>query len=101
MSDRPRVVVTGLGVVSPVGCSVEEAWRNAVEGRSGITPIRHFDAANYPTRIAGTVQGFDPGGLLPERERRRMDPFTPSCSAMIFLTRLSMSALLMRDLSSR
>ena len=75
MSDRPRVVVTGLGVVSPVGCRVEEAWRNTVEGRSGITPIRHFDATNYPTRIAGTVQGFDPGDLLPERERRRMDPF--------------------------
>ncbi len=75
MSARPRVAVTGLGIVSPVGCGVEEAWRNTVEGRSGITPIRHFDATNYPTKIAGTVQGFDPTDEIPERECRRMDPF--------------------------
>jgi 3-oxoacyl-[acyl-carrier-protein] synthase II len=75
VSTRARVAVTGLGVVSPVGCDVASAWRNTVEGRSGITPIRHFDASAYPTRIAGTVQGFDPGEHLPERECRRMDPF--------------------------
>ncbi len=75
MSGSPRVVVTGLGVVSPVGCEVGQAWRSAVEGRSGITPIRHFDVTAYPTRIAGTVQGFEPTAHIPERDCRRMDPF--------------------------
>lgn len=75
MADSRRAVVTGLGVISPVGCDAEEAWSRVLEGRSGIGPIRHFDATSYPTRIAGTVQGFDPTRYMPERDARRMDLF--------------------------
>jgi len=52
---RRRVVITGLGLVSPVGNSVEEAWQNLLAGRSGITAITKFDASTFPTRIAGEV----------------------------------------------
>ena len=59
MSKR-RVVVTGLGIISPVGNAVEEAWKAVVAGKSGIGPITQFDASNYPTRIAAEVKNFDP-----------------------------------------
>lgn len=72
---RRRVVVTGLGIVSPVGNSVEEAWKNIVEGRSGIGPITRFDASTFPVRIAGEVKEFDVTAYLPKKEARRMDLF--------------------------
>jgi len=72
---RRRVVVTGLGIVSPVGNTVEEAWKNIVEGRSGIGPITRFDASTFPVRIAGEVKGFDVTQYLPKKEARRMDLF--------------------------
>ena len=59
MSKR-RVVITGLGLISPVGNDVETGWKNIVAGRSGIGPITRFDAAQFPTRFAGEVKGFDP-----------------------------------------
>ncbi|TCV97402.1 3-oxoacyl-[acyl-carrier-protein] synthase II [Luteibacter rhizovicinus] len=87
MSKR-RVVVTGMGIVSPVGNDVATAWNNVVNGVSGIGPVTAFDASAYATRIAGEVQGFDPvtayfqGVNAPEDELRsigkdfkRMDPF--------------------------
>jgi 3-oxoacyl-(acyl-carrier-protein) synthase len=55
---RPRVVVTGMGMVSPLGLSVEESWGNLLSGQSGIGPITQFDASEFPTRIAGEVKGF-------------------------------------------
>lgn len=74
MSKR-RVVVTGLGIVSPVGSSIDEAWKNITAGNSGIGPITHFDAANFSTKIAGEVQGFNVEDYLSAKEARRMDPF--------------------------
>jgi len=72
---RRRVVITGLGLVSPVGNSVEEAWQNLLAGRSGITAITKFDASTFPTRIAGEVKNFDIGTYISAKDARRMDPF--------------------------
>ncbi len=70
-----RVVVTGAGLISPVGVDVETAWKNVLEGRHGFSTITHFDAANYPTRFAGEVKDFDPNRYLVPKEARKMDPF--------------------------
>jgi 3-oxoacyl-[acyl-carrier-protein] synthase II len=72
---RRRVVVTGLGIVSPVGTGVEEAWRGIVAGKSGIGPITQFDASTFPTRIAGEVRGFEPEKWMEKKEARRNDRF--------------------------
>jgi len=72
---RRRVVVTGLGMVSPVGVGVEEGWTALVAGRSGIGPITQFDASTYPTRIAGEVRGFEPEKFMDRKEVRRNDRF--------------------------
>jgi 3-oxoacyl-[acyl-carrier-protein] synthase II len=69
---RPRVVITGLGAMTPLGNSVRETWEGLVEGRSGIGPITRFDASDLPTRIAGEVRGFDPTKYIPFKEARRM-----------------------------
>jgi 3-oxoacyl-[acyl-carrier-protein] synthase II len=74
MSKR-RVVVTGLGIVSPVGNDVATAWGNIVAGRSGIGPITHFDASTFPTRIAGEVRDFDPAQYVAAKDVKKMDPF--------------------------
>lgn len=74
MSKR-RVVVTGLGLVSPVGSHLETAWENVREGRSGIGPITHFDASAFTTRISGSVKDFDVGEFLSPKDARKMDPF--------------------------
>jgi len=72
---RRRVVITGLGIVSPVGNSVEDAWQNILAGRSGIDRITRFDVSSFPVRIAGEVRNFDIGQYLSPKEARRMDTF--------------------------
>ncbi len=72
---RRRVVVTGLGIVSPVGIGVPESWSSIVAGKSGITRITRFDATPFNSQIAGEVKGFDPGQYLPAKEARRFDTF--------------------------
>jgi len=72
---RRRVVVTGLGIISPVGNSVSEAWQNILAGRSGIDRITRFDASTFPVRIAGEVRDFDLSQYLSPKEARRMDVF--------------------------
>ena len=72
---RRRVVVTGLGIVSPVGIGVSEAWKNIVAGQSGITRISRFDASTFSSQIAGEVKGFDPAQYLSAKEARRFDTF--------------------------
>jgi 3-oxoacyl-[acyl-carrier-protein] synthase II len=74
MSKR-RVVVTGLGIVSPVGNDVATAWANIKAGHSGIGPITHFDASTFPTRIAGEVRDFDPTQYVAAKDVKKMDPF--------------------------
>jgi 3-oxoacyl-[acyl-carrier-protein] synthase II len=73
--NKRRVVVTGLGTISPVGNDVATAWDNVVAGRSGIGPITHFDASAFPTRIAGEVKGFDPAHYIPPKDIKKMDTF--------------------------
>ncbi|MEJ5211273.1 MAG: beta-ketoacyl-ACP synthase II [Burkholderiales bacterium] len=72
---RRRVVVTGLGIVSPVGNTVDEAWANILAGKSGITRITKFDASPFASQIAGEVKGFDVTQYLSAKEARRMDTF--------------------------
>ena len=72
---RRRVVVTGLGAISPVGNNVADTWRNIVAGTSGIVRISRFDAAAFKSRIAGEVKGFDVAEYLSPKEARRMDVF--------------------------
>jgi 3-oxoacyl-[acyl-carrier-protein] synthase II len=74
MSKR-RVVVTGLGIISPVGNDVATAWANIKAGKSGIGPITHFDASTFPTRIAGEIREFDPTQYVAAKDVKKMDPF--------------------------
>ena len=72
---RRRVVVTGLGIISPVGNGVPEAWKNVLAGASGITRITRFDPSPLSSQIAGEVKGFDPAQHLSAKEARRFDTF--------------------------
>lgn len=74
MSKR-RVVITGLGVVSPVGTGVEKAWKNLVAGQSGITRITKFDPSNFASQMAGEVKDFDVSEFISAKDARRMDTF--------------------------
>ena len=72
---RRRVVVTGLGLISPVGNSVQEAWGNLLAGRSGIDTITKFDATAFSCRFAGEVKGFKVEDYFPAKDARHMDTF--------------------------
>ena len=72
---RRRVVVTGLGLISPVGNNVADGWANLVAGKSGIANITKFDASNFSTRFAGEVKGFNIEDYIPGKEARHMDTF--------------------------
>jgi 3-oxoacyl-[acyl-carrier-protein] synthase II len=74
-SGRTRVVVTGLGAVTPVGNSVPEYWRAVCEGRSGVGPITRFDPKRLDSRIAGEVKGFDPLKVIEKKELKKLDLF--------------------------
>src|SRR5574340_1419096 len=71
---KRRVVVTGLGIISPVGNSVDQAWQAIVAGKSGVGPITQFDASNYPTRIAAEVKNFDPAQRSEEHTSELQSP---------------------------
>ncbi len=84
MSTR-RVVVTGLGALTPLGNTTDEFWAALLQGRSGIGPITKFDATGYPTRIAGEIRNFDPLKYVDKKEARRLDPYlhyAMACSCM-------------------
>jgi len=70
-----RVVVTGLGALSPVGNTADEFWSSLLQGRSGVGPITKFDTEGYPTRIAGEVRNFDPLNFVDKKDARRLDPY--------------------------
>ncbi|TWT20080.1 beta-ketoacyl-ACP synthase II [Luteimonas marina] len=74
MSKR-RVVITGIGILSPLGNDLASSWDGIVNGRSGIGPITHFDASAFATRIAGEVKGFDAAQWVPAKDVKKMDPF--------------------------
>jgi 3-oxoacyl-[acyl-carrier-protein] synthase II len=70
-----RVVVTGLGIVSPVGLNLKESWDNIVAGTNGVGPITEYDASTFPVRIAATVKNFDASHVIPVKDQRKMDVF--------------------------
>ena len=72
---KRRVVVTGLGLVSPVGLDVKTSWENILAGKSGIRPIEHFDVSDFSVRFGGSVWGFDVSKVMSPKEARKMDPF--------------------------
>ncbi len=75
MKEKRRVVVTGIGAVTPVGIGVGASWENLVAGRSGIGPITKFDATGYPSRVAGEVKDFRPEDFMPKKLVSRVDTF--------------------------
>lgn len=74
-SEHKRVVITGLGAITPIGNTPTEYWEGLVAGRSGIGPITAFDASNHSSRIAGEVKGFDPTEFIDRKDAKRMDRF--------------------------
>jgi 3-oxoacyl-[acyl-carrier-protein] synthase II len=74
-SDRKRVVITGLGAITPIGNTLAEYWDGLVSGRNGIGAITHFDASKHDCRIAGEIKNFDPLSYLDKKEAKRMDRF--------------------------
>ncbi len=75
MSQRRRVVVTGMGLVSPLGNDMASSWDGIVNGRSGLGPITTFDTEGYSTKIAGEIRGFDPTAFVPPKDVKKMDSF--------------------------
>ncbi len=75
MDNRRRVVITGMGIICPIGIGLNEAWQAAVVGKSGVCSITQFDASSLPTRIAGEVKGFDPTPYVEYKEIKKMDRF--------------------------
>lgn len=73
--DRKRVVVTGMGLITPLGIGVQNTWDSLLEGRSGIRRITQFDAEQFPTKIAGEVEGFNPEDYIELKEIKKMDRF--------------------------
>jgi 3-oxoacyl-[acyl-carrier-protein] synthase II len=71
-----RVVVTGLGALTPLGNTLKEYWEGLVSGRSGAAPITRFDASKFKTRFACEVKGFNPEDFIDRKEARKMDPYT-------------------------
>jgi 3-oxoacyl-[acyl-carrier-protein] synthase II len=82
---KKRVVITGMGAITPLGNTVADYWNALLEGKSGITKVTAFDASDYATQIAGEVKGFEPGNYMDKKEARRMDrctQFAVACTRM-------------------
>ena len=72
---KRRVVVTGMGIISPVGNTLQQAWDNIVNGVSGIGPITHFDTTDFSTKIAGEIKNFEATDYISAKDAKKMDPF--------------------------
>src|SRR5438105_1562980 len=70
-----RVVITGIGAITPIGNDAETFWQALLAGKSGIGPITHFDASRHPVRVAGEIKGFDPREVMDHRAARRSARF--------------------------
>ncbi len=79
-----RVVVTGLGTVSPVGTGYTRLWNSMINGRSGIDYISSFDTTNFTTKFAAEVKNFDPGIYVNRKQVRHMDSLHPVCCGILF-----------------
>ncbi|MCO5114507.1 MAG: beta-ketoacyl-ACP synthase II [Bdellovibrionaceae bacterium] len=79
--EQRRVVVTGMGALSPLGLSVTESWEKAINAQSGIGKIESFDTENYAVKFAGEVKGFDPEAYVSKKDIKKMDRFIPFCLA--------------------
>lgn len=75
MTNKRRVVVTGLGMVTPLGNTVDESWKNILAGKSGIAPLTHFDVSDYAVRFGGSIRDLDLSPYLSPKEARKMDTF--------------------------
>ncbi|MBI2859833.1 MAG: beta-ketoacyl-ACP synthase II [Chloroflexi bacterium] len=87
MSDRRRVVVTGMGAVSPLGETIPDIWKALIEGRSGIGPVTLFDSSRHDSKISAEVKNWDPAKYLDRKEARRMDRFAQFAVAASLLAR--------------
>lgn len=74
--ENRRVVITGLGIVSPIGSTIQEAWANALSGQSGVKPMTRVNADDYPAKVAAEIRDFNPEDFLERKEARKMDRFT-------------------------
>lgn len=72
---KRRVVITGMGLLSPIGLSVDESWKNCIAGKSGVVVVTEFDVSNFPAKIAGRVKNFDESVYLSPKESRKVDTF--------------------------
>jgi len=72
---KRRVVITGIGMVTPLGITTNETWEAIIAGKSGIKPVTHFDISELPTKFAGTIRDFDMSAFLSGKDMRKMDPF--------------------------
>jgi 3-oxoacyl-[acyl-carrier-protein] synthase II len=79
---QERVVITGIGAVSPIGLTAQSSWKSVVNGVSGVGPITLYDASDHPVKIAAEVKGFNPESYMPAREARRRDRFEQFASAV-------------------
>ena len=75
MTQRPKVVVTGIGPVTPIGIGISSFWEGLTTGRNGVRSITAFDTSALPVKVAGEVPGWDPTAFLDAKEARRTDPF--------------------------
>jgi 3-oxoacyl-[acyl-carrier-protein] synthase II len=89
---KRRVVVTGLGALTPLGNSVEESWEGAITGKSGIGPITKFDSTAFNSRIAGEIKNFDPLQFVDKKEVRRYDNFAIYSLAAASMAMLELSS---------
>ena len=80
MGKNRRVVVTGMGAITPIGNSVEEFWNGIKEGKTGFGPITYFDTADYRCKLAAEVKDFDPAQYMDKKSARRMEQFCSLCN---------------------
>jgi len=72
---KRRVVITGLGIVSPVGLNLKDSWDSITAGKSGAAPIDTFDTTDFPVKFAATIKNFDPGSVIPPQDMKKMSAF--------------------------